>query len=38
MDAKAAARAELDREGKAGLWNSTDELDAESAQDGAKED
>lgn len=29
MDAKAAARAELEREGKSGIWNASDKLDEE---------
>jgi GTP-binding protein len=33
MDAKAAARAELDREGKSGIWNASDKLDEEESSE-----
>ncbi len=33
MDAKAAARAELDREGKSGIWTASDKLDEEESSE-----
>jgi GTP-binding protein len=37
MDAKAAARAELEREGKAGIWNAADNLDEDKVREDDKE-
>jgi GTP-binding protein len=37
MDAKAAARAELEREGKSGIWNAADTLDSDEVREDDKE-
>jgi GTP-binding protein len=37
MDAKTAARAELEREGKSGIWNAADNLDEDEVREDDKE-